>query len=83
MLEKRFWMYNMIGSIIWAVSINLLGIFFIGNYETILANLGKIMFAVIVAVFGYFYFFRRQSLINYWNDKNREIEEKIAKKSKK
>ncbi len=29
MSEKKFWIYNMIGSIIWAFSINLLGIFFI------------------------------------------------------
>lgn len=43
MREDKFWTYNMFGSIIWAISINLLGIYFIDNYETILDNLGKIM----------------------------------------
>lgn len=43
MLEKNFWLYNMIGSCLWAVSVNLLGIFFIQNYEAILDNVGKIM----------------------------------------
>lgn len=43
MHEKRFWTYNAIGSILWATSINLLGIFFIANYEAILGNLGKII----------------------------------------
>jgi membrane-associated protein len=81
MLAQRFWTYNMIGSIVWATSINLLGVYFIDNYEFILENLGKIMFAVLIWVFGYFWFFRRQSLVNYWNAKNREIEEKIAKKT--
>lgn len=38
----------MIGSIVWAVSVNLLGIFFIDNYESILDNLGKIMLVIIV-----------------------------------
>lgn len=39
MLERNFWLYNMIGSIIWALSINLLGIFFIDNYKIILEYL--------------------------------------------
>ena len=80
MLERRFWTYNMIGSVIWATSINLLGVFFIDNYEAVLDNIGKISLGILIVVFGYFWFFRRASLVNYWNDKNREIEEKIAKK---
>ena len=39
MREDKFWLYNMVGSIIWAISINFLGIYFIDNYETILDNL--------------------------------------------
>ncbi len=37
--EKQFWLYNMVGSVIWAVTIILLGIFFIDKYELILDNL--------------------------------------------
>ena len=50
MAEKNFWLYNMIGSIIWATSIILLGIFFIDRYELILDNLGKIMIGLLVGV---------------------------------
>ncbi len=81
MLETKFWTYNMIGSVIWATSINLLGVFFIDNYESILENIGKISMGILIAVFGYFWFFKRETLIKYWNDKNREIDEKIAKKN--
>jgi len=82
MQEKNFWIYNTIGSIIWATSINLLGILFIDQYETILDNLGTIMMVILGLVFAYFYFFRRDSLKQYMQDKQQEIEEKITKSKK-
>jgi len=82
MQEKNFWIYNTIGSIIWATSINLLGILFIDQYETILDNLGTIMMIILGLVFAYFYFFRRDSLKQYMQDKQQEIEEKITKSKK-
>ncbi len=80
MQEQKFWIYNTVGSIIWAISINLLGIFFIDQYESILDNLGQIMLVILALVFVYFWFFRRDSLKRYMRDKQREIEEKIEKK---
>lgn len=80
MKEQKFWIYNTIGSIVWAVSINLLGIFFIDRYETILDNLGKITLVILGFVFAYFYFFKRDSLKNYMRDKQMEIEDKIKQK---
>ncbi len=79
MRERAFWIYNTIGSIIWAISINLLGIFFIDQYEVILDNLGKIMLVVLGGVFVYFWIFKREILKQYIRDKQREVEEKIAK----
>jgi len=38
MREDKFWMYNMIGSIFWAICINAIGMLFIDNYEVILDN---------------------------------------------
>lgn len=81
MQEQKFWIYNTVGSIIWAVTINLLGIFFIDQYESILDNLGQIMLVVLALVFAYFWFFRRDSMKQYMRDKQREIEDKIAKKN--
>lgn len=82
MQEKNFWIYNTIGSIIWAASINLLGVFFISQYESILDNLGKIMMVILGLIFAYFYFFRRDSLKQYMHDKQQEIQDKIDKKTK-
>ncbi len=50
MREQNFWIYNMIGSIIWATSIILLGIFFIDRYEAILDHMGKIMLGIFIAL---------------------------------
>lgn len=80
MRARAFWIYNTVGSIIWAISINLLGIFFIDQYETILDNLGKIMLVVLGGVFAYFWIWKRETLKQYMRDKQREIEEKVAKK---
>lgn len=80
MLEKRFWTYNMIGSILWATSINLLGIFFIKNYETILDNLGKFMMGIFVLVGVYIYFFKKKEFMQYLADKQAEIDAKYPVK---
>jgi len=80
MLEKAFWAYNIIGSIIWAISINIIGIFFIDRYEVILDNIGKILFMIFGGIFVYFFFFKKETMKQYLRDKQREIEEKIAKK---
>ncbi len=82
MQESKFWIYNTIGSIIWAISINLLWILFIDQYEMILDNLGKIMLGILVVVFGYFWFYKRDTLKQYMQDKQSEIEEKIEKQKK-
>ncbi len=81
MLERNFWFYNMVGSIIWAASINMLGIFFIDNYKTILDNLGTVMMVFFVGIIGYFYFFKKELLKTYMRDKQTEIEERIQKEN--
>ncbi len=48
---KRFWVANIIGSSIWAVSILLIGMFFVESYEIILQYLSYILIAVIVVIF--------------------------------
>ena len=76
MHAKNFWTYNAIGSIIWATTINLIGYFFIDNYEQIVDNIGKIVTVITILVIGYLFLFQRESLKKYWEEKTREMEEK-------
>jgi len=80
MREDRFWLYNMIGSIIWAISINTIGILFIDNYETILDNFGKIAMGIIIVMALYIFFFQKENFTKYMKDKESEIREKQMKK---
>lgn len=73
----------MVGSIIWAICINTIGILFIDNYETILDNLGKIALWGIILVGFYIYFFQKEGWMNYIKNKEAEILEKQMRKSKK
>lgn len=79
MKEQNFWFYNMVGSIIWAASINLLGIFFIDNYQLILDNLGKVMLILVGGIIVYFYLFKKEFIKTYMHDKQNEINERIEK----
>jgi membrane protein DedA with SNARE-associated domain len=83
MAERSFWIYNMVGSIIWAMSIILIGVKFIDHYETILDNLGKIMIGILVVICGYIYLFRRASFGEYMRAKEAEIREKQIQKTQK
>ncbi len=79
MKEQNFWFYNLVGSVIWAASINLLGIFFIDNYQVILDNLGKVMTVFLIGTIAYFYFFKKEFIQTYMRDKQNEINERIEK----
>lgn len=46
------------------------------QYESILDNIGKILTILMIAVIAYLFFFKKESLQKYWNDKNAEMLEK-------
>lgn len=79
MSNKKFWLYNGIGSVIWATVLVVLWIFFADNYEVILDNFGKIMMVILTLIIFYIFFFKKEAFKKYLADKNREIEEKIQK----
>lgn len=83
MSNKKFWLYNSIGSIIWATTINLIGLFFIENYETILDNLGKITTGILIVFLAYIFIFKKEEVKKYWEEKIKEIEEKENKNQEK
>lgn len=53
---RKFWVANILGSSFWAVSVLLIGMFFVESYEVVLQYISYILIAVIiVAVSVYMY----------------------------
>lgn len=76
MLPGRFWLYNVIGSIIWAATIVTLAVAFASYYEVVLNYVGYFFLAVILLFAAYVWFFRRDAFKRYLEEKRLEIEEK-------
>jgi len=78
-LKKKFWIYNIIASTLWATVFITIWIFFAQYYETILKYIWWTLTGIMLCVFLYFWKFRREVLIKYWNDKNAEMQAKYNK----
>ncbi|MDD3120286.1 MAG: DedA family protein [Candidatus Gracilibacteria bacterium] len=83
MENKKFWIFNIIGSIAWVIVIILLGAFFHNNYEMILNNLSKIIIVLIMSMFAYIFFFKKEEFKKYMDTKEQEIENKNNLKKQK
>jgi len=77
MKKTSFFVYNIIGSIVRAITLIILGVVFASYYEVIIDYLMLIFFIVLVGVFAYMYKFKKESLMEYIHEKNKEIDEKI------
>jgi membrane protein DedA with SNARE-associated domain len=73
--STRFWIYNLIGSALWACVIVGLGTFFVAYYQTVLAWIQYIILGLVIAAIAYAYFFRREAFDRYIAEKRAEIEE--------
>ncbi len=76
MLPGRFWAYNVVGSIVWAATIVTLAVAFASYYRMILDYVGYAFLALVLGFSAYVWFFRREALLRYWEEKKLEIEEK-------
>ncbi|QFR39276.1 DedA family protein [Candidatus Gracilibacteria bacterium 28_42_T64] len=79
MHSAKFMLYNIIGSIIRATVIIVLGVIFVAYYKIILEHLGTVMIGVMALVGFYIYKFKRVEFKKYMDEKNKEFEE-ISKK---
>lgn len=77
MKKKTFWIYNVLGSIVWAGAMVILGIMFAKSYELIIDFFGYIMMALFVVLGLYIYKFKKKEFMKYMEEKNAEIERKI------
>lgn len=80
MHTRKFWIYNIIGSILWAGTIITLGVVFVTYYKVILSYFSYILMGIFVSIALYIAFFKREAFKEYVREKEKEIEEKINKK---
>lgn len=78
--KVKFWIFNIIASVIWAVVFISIWIFFAENYELIIKYIGRILMLIMLGVFAYFWLYKKEALMNYWREKNAEMEAKYAGK---
>ena len=76
MQTKKFWIYNIIGSILWATTIILLGVLFKTYYEAIIDHAGKAIGILFVGMIIYLLIFKREQVRKYFKEKEQEILDK-------
>ncbi len=77
MEQKLFWIYNTIGSIIWATTIVTLWIFFAEHYEVIIKYFWYILIWLMVLIWLYIWKYKKKWFKKYMKEKNEEIERKL------
>jgi len=77
--QTRFWVYNIIASTLWAATFITIGIFFAEYYEVILKYIGWIFTGILISIGLYFWNFKREAMMTYWKEKNKEMEVKYKK----
>lgn len=76
----RFWLSNILASTLWAIFFITIGVFFAQYYEAIIKYMGYVFMWGILVVVWYFWFFRREAFLKYWQEKNAEIQAKYENK---
>lgn len=74
MKSLRFMIYNIIWSIIRAVTIILLWVVFVEYYKVIIEHIWKIMIIIFAAVWFYIYKYKREEFKKYMIEKNEELD---------
>ena len=80
MNKKSFFVYNIIGSILRASAMVILWVVFAQYYEIIIDYFGYILLVIMWWIFVYIYFYKKEALNEYIQNKNKEIEALSLKK---
>jgi len=78
--SRKFWMSNIIASSIWAITFVSIGILFAEYYESILKYIGWVFTMILILVFAYLWKFKNAELREYWQEKNKEMQQKYSQK---
>lgn len=76
LLSKKFWIYNVIASILWAATFVGIGIFFAEYYKEIIKYIQYIILGSMWAFAIYIWKFKKEAFLRYIEEKNKEIERK-------
>ncbi len=79
----KFWLYNIIGSVLWAGTIITLGVAFVTYYKVILAYFSYILMGLMFSVILYIFFFKKEAFVTYIKEKEKEIEDKAREAKEK
>ncbi len=82
MKQRSFIIYNIIGSILRAVTIVLLGVVFVNYYKIVLNYIGYILIGIMALFALYIYFFKREEFKKYLKEKEKEIDDKLKEAEK-
>lgn len=82
MQTSKFWLYNIIGSILWAGTIITLGVAFVTYYKIILTYFSYILTGLMLSGILYVYLFKKEAFLTYIKEKEKEIEDKAREKMK-
>ena len=74
MKPRAFWLYNVVGSVLWAGAMVAVGIWAVANYQAFLRYFQYVVLAVLAGYAAWAWFFRREQVKKYWAEKTAEIE---------
>ncbi len=75
MKSHNFWKYNIIGSILWSVTIMVLGVFFTTYINIVLDWISWFFLAILFLVIGYIAVYKRKEFKEYLREKQKELQE--------
>lgn len=73
--KRKFALYNLIGSLLWAVVVIVVGVMFGHYYEVILKKLPWILGGLMILIIGYILIFKKKEFLKYLEDKEAEKNE--------
>lgn len=76
----KFWIYNIIGSVLWAGTIITLGVTFVTYYKTILSYFSYILMGIMIVTILYIYLFKKEAFMAYMKEKEKEVEDKLKER---
>ena len=80
MKSKSFMIYNIIGSIIWSITMVVLGMIFVEYYKIILEYIWYIFLVIFICFWIYVYKYKKEEFMKYIQEKNEKLEKLTTKK---